>query len=83
MKTQNTSAPSGPAVRAALALLEIDFDDGYSNEPARVIDRETKLPELIDLLFLALPSVEEAEQFNKPSCRTLSKRIRAVLAELV
>lgn len=37
--------------------------------------------ELLDLLLAALPYVEEGEQFNKPTGRELSKRIRAVLAK--
>jgi hypothetical protein len=39
-------------------------------------------PDLQEMLVEALPYVEESEQFNKPSCRTLSKRIRAKIAEL-
>ena len=39
-------------------------------------------PELLDLLTLALPCVEESEQFEKPSAPKLSKRIRATLNKL-
>lgn len=38
-------------------------------------------PELLELLELALPSVEECEQFNKPTRRDLSQRIRAAIAK--
>jgi len=38
-------------------------------------------PELLELLFEALPYIEESEQFNKPTCRTLSKRARAAIAK--
>jgi hypothetical protein len=38
--------------------------------------------ELIDLLIEALPYVEESEQFNKPTHRTLSKKIRDVYAKV-
>ncbi len=36
-------------------------------------------PDLVCVLAEALPYVEESEQFNKPSCRTLSKRIRDIV----
>lgn len=38
-------------------------------------------PDLLDLIEQALPYVEEGEQFNKPSHRGLSKRMRAILDE--
>lgn len=37
--------------------------------------------ELIELLTLALPYVEEGEEFNHPSKRNLSKRIRAIVTK--
>lgn len=37
-------------------------------------------PELLELLTLALPSVEESEEFNHPSKRNLSRRIREMIA---
>lgn len=37
--------------------------------------------ELLELLTDALPYVEEGEQFNKPTCRDLSKKIRAAIAK--
>lgn len=36
-------------------------------------------PDLLDLLLLALPYVEEGEQFNHPRKRDLSRRIREIL----
>jgi hypothetical protein len=39
-------------------------------------------PTILDMLLEALPYVEESEQFNKPSCRTLSNRIRSLLLEV-
>jgi hypothetical protein len=38
-------------------------------------------PDLAELLILALPAVEEAEQFNKPHGPKLSTRIRAAVAK--
>lgn len=35
---------------------------------------------MLELLQDAVPYVEESEQFNKPSCRGLSKRILAAIA---
>jgi len=35
--------------------------------------------ELVELLTLALPSIEESEIFNKPNKKTLSKRVREIL----
>jgi len=37
---------------------------------------------LIDLLYMAVPYVEEGEQFNKPSAPKLSNEIKAMLASL-
>jgi hypothetical protein len=37
---------------------------------------------IIDLLFDALPFVEECEEFNKPTHRNLSRSIRALLREI-
>jgi len=39
------------------------------------------VPEMVALLYLALPYVEEGEEFNHPDKRTVSKRIRAVLQQ--
>lgn len=36
-------------------------------------------PLVMRLLAEALPYIEEGEEFNKASCRTLSKRVREVL----
>lgn len=36
---------------------------------------------LLELLLEGLPYIEEGECFNKPSCRTLGKRIRAAIAK--
>ena len=38
-------------------------------------------PELAELLLLALPAVEESEQFDKPRGPRLSSRIRALLGK--
>ncbi len=38
-------------------------------------------PDMMALLEESLMYVEECEQFHKPACRTLSKRIKAVLAK--
>lgn len=35
--------------------------------------------DMLDLLIEALPYVEEGEEFNKPSARGLSKKIRAII----
>ena len=35
--------------------------------------------ELLELLTEALPYIEEGEQFNKATARTLSKRVRAIV----
>ena len=35
--------------------------------------------EWLDLLLKALPCVEESEQFDKPTARKLSKRIREIM----
>jgi hypothetical protein len=37
---------------------------------------------MADLLFDALPFVEECEEFNKPTHRNLSRSIRALLREI-
>ncbi len=37
-------------------------------------------PDLLRLLEDAIPYIEEGEQFNKPSCRGLSKAARAAIA---
>ncbi|NBW14811.1 MAG: hypothetical protein EBR82_43110 [Caulobacteraceae bacterium] len=37
------------------------------------------LPQLIELLYAALPYVEEGEEFNKPNAPKLSAKIRAAL----
>jgi hypothetical protein len=47
-------------------------------EDARLI---AAAPDLAELLILALPAVEEAEQFNKPHGPKLSTRIRAAVAK--
>lgn len=39
------------------------------------------VPEMLDLLEDALPYVEEGEEFNKPTRRDLSKRIKAMLSK--
>jgi hypothetical protein len=38
-------------------------------------------PDMMALLEESLMYVEECEQFHKPGCRTLSKRIKAALAK--
>lgn len=38
-------------------------------------------PELLNMLILALPYVEEGEQFNGPHKRNLSAQIRAAIAK--
>jgi hypothetical protein len=40
---------------------------------------EQAAPDLLELVTLALPYVEEGEEFNHPAKRTLSKRIKAAL----
>lgn len=39
-----------------------------------------ELRDFLDLLTQSLPYVEEGEEFNKPSARNLSKRIRAAVS---
>jgi hypothetical protein len=51
---------------------------GESEANARLI---AAAPELLEALTLALPSVEESEQFNRPGALRLSERIRALLAK--
>lgn len=46
-----------------------------------LVRRANAAGDLLELLTLALPYVEEGEQFNKPSCRDLSKKIRAAIAK--
>ena len=46
-----------------------------------LVRRANSAGELLELLTLALPCVEESEQFNKPSCRDLSKKIRAAISK--
>ena len=48
------------------------------NANARLI---AAAPELLDMLYLALPSVEEADEFNKPT-RKLGPKIRALLKKI-
>lgn len=38
-------------------------------------------PELLDMLYLALPSVEESDEFNEPT-RKLGPKIRALLKKI-
>jgi hypothetical protein len=45
-----------------------------------VIESQDAPPDALAMLCDALPYVEEGEQFNKPTCRGLSKKIRAALA---
>ena len=39
-------------------------------------------PEMLELLTLALPYIDESEQFNAPHKKTLSKRVRAIIGEV-
>jgi len=55
----------------------IDFENAPHGPNARLI---ATAPELLELLAESLMYVEECEQFHKPECRTLSKRIRAAIA---
>jgi len=39
-------------------------------------------PEMLDLLYAALPHVEDGEEFNKPQCRNLSKNIKELINKI-
>lgn len=39
-------------------------------------------PDLLDALYLALPYVEEGEEYNHPDKRVLSKTIRALISKV-
>ena len=45
----------------------------------RIVRELTRADAMEQMLEDALPYVEECEQFNKPMCRGLSKKIRAAL----
>lgn len=47
--------------------------------PEYITSLEQSQEELIDLLYAALPYVEEGEEFNHPNKRTVSQRIRAAI----
>jgi hypothetical protein len=50
------------------------------------IDKHASRPDawdLLDLLILCLPYVEEGEEFNKPTGRKLSHKIRYAIASML
>lgn len=55
-------------------------EHGSLGRKCEICQRDDEIKELRALLEEAIPYVEESETFNKPSCRTLSKRIKAILA---
>ena len=57
----------------------VDCEDKAHNARSRMV---AALPALLDMLCEALPYVEEGEEFNKPTARTLSKKIRAMVERL-
>lgn len=47
-----------------------------------VEDPEKTIPEILNIILEALPYVEESEEFNKPTRKGLSKRIKAALLKI-
>ena len=93
MKTQHSPAPWGIIRRAGEAIAiysgarriaTVPHPD--RTEPNAENEANAQLiqsaPDLFDLVALALPYVEEGEEFNHPTKRELSKRIREEIAKL-
>ena len=58
------------------------LDDDVNAECAANSRLIAAAPEILELLYLALPYVEEGEQFNHPRKKSLSRDIRNILASL-
>jgi hypothetical protein len=68
-----------PAPMHRRDICRLSFNNPDNNSNSRLIG---SAPDLLDLLTDALPYVEEGEEFNKPGCRHLSKKIRAAIERI-
>ena len=70
---------------AANQVCELTTPEGFYRSPAET-EANARLiaaaPEMLELLTLALPYIDESEQFNAPHKKTLSKRVRAIIGEV-